>query len=323
MKIDKFVLSMLVAVLLSFLAPWLGAKNSPLHLSLVTKWGVALVFFLHGANLSFDAIKSGASNWRLHLFIQSCTFILYPLIGFAFFYLAKDFVSFPVRLGFFYLCALSSTISSSVTLTGIGKGNVAGAVFDATISGILGIFITPFLVSIIMQDANLGHFDIKNAIFDVAKTLLLPFVLGQIFRPIILKPITKHKKIIGFVDKSVLVLIVFVAFCNANYDKIWAKIAPVEIIIILISIISLLAFVLFVTIEAAKIFGFSHQDKVAGVFCGVTKSLANGAPIAAILFASSPYLGIILIPIMIYHQSQLIACSILAGKWGKNHSISN
>ncbi len=323
MKIDKFVLSMLLAVIISFIVPWLGAKSSPLHLDIATKWGVALVFFLHGANLSFDAIKAGTANWRLHLFVQSCTFIFYPIIGFLFFFLTKDLISFPVRLGFFYLCALSSTISSSVTLTGIGKGNVAGAVFDATISGILGIFITPLLVSFIMSDTNLGHFDIKEAIFDIAKTLLLPFILGQIARPVIINTINKYKKLIGFVDKSVLVLIVFVAFCNANYDKIWGKIAPFEIIIIIASVVSLLAFMLFATIKSTQILGFSHEDKVAGVFCGLTKSLANGAPIAAILFANSPYLGIILIPIMIYHQSQLIACSIFAGKWGKEKSIPN
>jgi solute carrier family 10 (sodium/bile acid cotransporter), member 7 len=317
MKIDKFVLSMLLAILVSFFIPWLGAKNSPLHLGLVTKWGVALVFFLHGANLSFKAISQGAANFRLHIFIQGTTFIIYPIIGFLIYFGLAGILSDTIRLGLFYLCALSSTISSSVTMTAIGKGNVAGAVFDASISGILGMIITPFLVSIILTGKEIGHFNLGQAMIDIAKTLLLPFVIGHFSRPILKNILINHKKIISLIDKSVIVLIVFVAFCNSNIEKIWTKIPILELGILIITICCLLAFILFFTNKMAKIFGFNHGDKVAGVFCATTKSLANGAPIAAILFAGNPMMGLIILPIMIYHQLQLIICSFLAGKWGK------
>lgn len=315
--IDNFVLAILCAVLISFIFPQLGTKNSPIRLDLIAKYGVTIVFFLHGANLSFDAIAKGAANWKLHIFVQSITFIIFPIIGFIIFFVFKDLLPLSIRLGFFFLCALSSTISSSVTMTAIGKGNVAGAVFDATISGILGMMITPFLMSIIMKSNKIAEFDTFDAMLKISKTLLLPFILGQLLRPLLKNLIEKYRKIVILTDRATILLIVFVAFCNANLEKIWQKSGPIEILFIALIVAIILGFILFFSFKLAKFFGFNHQDMVAGVFASSTKSLANGAPIAAILFAGNPMMGMILLPIMLYHQFQLIACSILAGKWGE------
>lgn len=316
-QIDKFVLSMLLAVLISFIFPVLGSNQSIIRLDIIAKYGVTIVFFLHGANLSFDAIKKGAANWKLHIFVQTITYVIFPIFGFFIFFITQDFLPISIRLGFFFLCALSSTISSSVTMTAIGNGNVAGAVFDATISGILGMMATPFLMSLIMNSNNISQFDTIDAMLKIAKTLLLPFILGQISRPLLKNIISKHKKIVTLTDRTTIVLIVFVAFCNANLDKIWQNTSLSVIFIIAVLVAATLFLILFLTTEAAKFFKFNHQDKVAGVFASSTKSLANGAPIAAILFMGNPNMSMILLPIMFYHQFQLIACSILAGKWGK------
>lgn len=313
--IDKFVLSMIIAVIVSFIVPQIGAKGSPLHLDLATTWGVSLVFFLHGANLSFDAVKAGIGAWKLHLFIQCTTFIIFPIIGFIAFFATSGLIGEDVRLGFFFLCALPSTISSSVAMTALGKGNVAGAIFDATLSGILGMIITPFLISLVAKNAGIGDLPVLASVLDIMKTLLLPFVLGQLLRPLIGKIMSQNKKLITLTDRTVIVMIVFVAFCNSNVSGVWLKFSPILLIGIFIATGALLAFVLSLTRFCAKTFGFNHEDEVAGVFCASKKSLANGAPIAAILFAGNPILGVILLPTMIYHQLQLMVCSILAQRY--------
>lgn len=313
-KLDGFVISMIIAVLFSFIFPQIGAKGSPLHLDLVTTLGVSFVFLLHGANLSLDAVKAGIMAWRLHLFVQITTFVIFPIIGFIIYYGGKNIMPEAIRLGFFFLCALPSTISSSVAMTAIGKGNVPGAIFDATLSGVIGMIITPFLVSII-QRANGGHIDVLGAVFEIMETLLLPFAIGQILRPIFKGFLAKYKKIINLTDRSVIILIVFVAFCNSNISGVWQKNSPLTIIGIFILVAIILATVLTLTTITARKLGFNHEDEVAGVFCGSKKSLANGAPIAAILFNGNPMMGAIILPVMIYHQLQLMVCSIIAQKY--------
>ncbi|EGF92663.1 sodium Bile acid symporter family protein [Asticcacaulis biprosthecium C19] len=317
LKLDGFVAAMLGAVVLGLLFPQFGAKGGILHLDIVTKIGIALVFFLHGANLSPHAVKAGAANWRLHLFVHAATFILFPAIGFAVFFGTQGILPSDVRLGFFYLCALPSTISSSVAMTALGKGNVPGAVFDATLSGLIGMVITPLLVSMVAHTATGGQLDVLPAIRDVAITLLLPFLAGQLCRPLLKDRIARHKSWITRADRTVIILIVYAAFCESTKEGIWTDYNPLVIVGILGMVSALLAVVLVTTRFAARALVFPREDEVAAVFCGSKKSLANGAPIAAVLFAGHPAMGMIMLPIMLYHQLQLIVCSILARRYAE------
>jgi solute carrier family 10 (sodium/bile acid cotransporter), member 7 len=316
MKLDGFLLAMLGAVVLAFLVPGWGLPDGPLHLGLVTAIGVAAIFFLHGAALSPAAVKAGAANWRLHLLVHASTFVLFPAIGFALFALTRGVVADEVRLGIFYLCALPSTLSSSVAMTALGRGNVSGAIFDATLSGLLGMVLTPVFVGMVAHTAS-GGIDLLPAIADVAKKLLLPFVLGQLVRPLIGAWIARHKKWISMADRSVIVLIVFSAFCASSAEGIWHRYSLLLIVGIAVTVTLLLFAVLIATTQASRALHFPRADEVAAVFCGSKKSLANGAPIAAVLFGGNPAMGMIMLPLMLYHQIQLIVCSILARRYAQ------
>lgn len=183
-QIDGFIRAMLVMVALALFFPALGASDGPLRLDIVTIVGVSLVFFLHGAALSREKIVEGARNWRLHLFVQSCTFILFPLIGAVILFACKPFIPAELLLGVFYLCALPSTVSSSVAMTAMAKGNVPAAIFNATISGLIGMIATPLLMSFVIQ-ASGADLSVGKALLGVAEQLLLPFVLGQLLRPVL------------------------------------------------------------------------------------------------------------------------------------------
>jgi len=314
MKIDGFLLAILSAVALALIAPQIGTEDGPLHLGMVTTVGIGLVFFLHGAALSPHALKAGAANWRLHLLVHASTFLLFPAIGLLIFQATRGLAAPEVRLGLFYLCALPSTISSSVAMTSLARGNVSGAIFDATLSGLLGMVLTPLLVGLVATRIT-GHLPLLPAILDVLETLLLPFAAGQLLRRWIGGFIGRNKRWTNRVDRAVVVLIVYGAFCSSTASGMWSKYPPLTIFAIAATVVALLAIVLVATTFASRLLGFSPEDEAAAVFCGSKKSLANGAPIALVLFGNNPALGMIMLPIMLYHQAQLMVCSVLARRY--------
>jgi len=318
MKTDGFLIAMIAALVAAFAAPWLGVAGGPLHLPHVTTVGIAIVFFFHGAGLSPKALKAGAANWRLHLVVHATTYGLFPMLGFAIFFSARSWLPEELRLGIFYLCALSSTISSSVAMTALGRGNVAGAAFDATVSGLLGMVLTPLLVGLVASSVT-HPLPLGPAIVDIMQKLLLPFAIGQMARPLFHAFISRHKLWVTRADRVVIILIVYGAFCDATAARIWSRYEPRLIAEIAFVAAALLATALTVTIFSSRAMGLSRSDEVAAVFCGSKKSLANGGPMASVLFGASPTLGVILLPLMLYHQLQLVVCSVLA-RWYANGS---
>lgn len=314
MKIDGFLIAMLCAIGLALLAPQLGAGGGPLHIDALTQVGIAAVFFLHGAELSPKALKDGAANWRLHLFVHASTFVLFPALGFFIFTLGRGVLSDAVRLGVFYLCVLSSTISSSVAMTSLGRGNVPAAVFDATLSGLLGMVLTPLLMGLVSV-SGAHALPLLPAIAGVAIKLLAPFAAGHLLRPVVGALVHRNKRFVTRADRSVIVLIVYGAFCDSTAGGLWSRYGAGTIAEVFVLVGALLALVLTATTLGARALGFSHEDEVTAVFCGSKKSLANGAPIAKVLFGATPEMGMLLLPLMLYHQLQLIVCSVLAKRY--------
>jgi len=314
MKLDLFLVSIACAVLLAFVVPWLGAADGPLHMGLVTDCGVALVFFLHGAAVSPASMRQAVANWPLHALVQASTYVLFPLIGLLVWLGLPHLLSPPLRMGFFFLCVVSSTISSSVAMTAMARGNVAGAIFDATLSGLLGMVLTPLLLSLVMAGGG-DAVPMSSQLSGILIKLMLPFALGQIFRPLLLGLLTRHKALVGKADRVVIVMIVYTAFCDAAAAGLWNRGNALDIVKVLVLCSAVLALVLALTTVASRALGFSREDEIAAVFCGSKKSLANGAPIAKVIFGGTPGLGMILVPLLLYHQLQLLVCTVLARRY--------
>lgn len=313
---DRFVTLMIVSALLGFLLPGLGASDGPLNLGLVTKLGISLVFFLHGANLAPENLIEGVKNWRAHVLIQATTFLVFPIFGLILFFGLSGILPESLRLGFFFLAALPSTISSSVAMTVLARGNVPVAVFNATLSGLLGLVLTPAMISAVTVTGS-AQFSLLDATINIALILLAPFVVGQLMRPLIKGMLAQHKPIVSLLDRGVILLIVFTSFASSTAGGIWTRFSALEFSATVVLVLVLLGLAFGVTIFAARRLNFSREDEAAAVFCGSTKSLANGAPIAQILFAGSPLLGVILLPLMLYHQLQLVGCALLAQRYAK------
>ncbi|MFJ4291198.1 bile acid:sodium symporter family protein [Cupriavidus sp. NPDC089707] len=314
--IDGFVLIMLSAIAIALAAPQIGTGDGPLQLGMVTSLGVALVFFLHGAALSRDKLVAGAKHWRLHVFVQAFTYVVFPVVGALLMLLLRNTLPPDLLLGVFFLCALPSAVSSSVAMTSMARGNVSGAIFNATISGLIGMLVTPLLMGLVISAISSGaSMPLGKALTGVALQLLLPFALGQLLRPLIGNWLAKKKQITNKIDRGVIVLIVYSSFCDATAEGLWHQYQWQTIGAVMLIAAVLLFVVLGITTLTARRLGFSVEDEVTAVFCGSKKSLANGIPMAKILFAGHPALGLLVLPLMVYHQLQLIVCSVIASRY--------
>jgi sodium/bile acid cotransporter 7 len=321
LKPDWFLISMVAATVLAWAFPSPGAAGGWMHPEVVTKAGVALIFFLHGVALSFHALKAGTLRWPLHLLVQSSTFVLFPLLGLMLNFALGDSVAPELKLGLFFLCALPSTVSSSVAMTATAHGNVAGAVFNATLSSVLGVFLTPLWVAFVLKSGGASQ-PIGPVILDLIRWLVLPLVAGQLCRPWLGAWAQRNKARIGLVDRGTILLLVYTSFCDSFKQHIWSGHGAGQIWLMVGISGALFALVMVVMARASEALGFSREDRIAAMFCGSKKTLASGVPMAKLIFGAHPGLGLILLPIMIYHPLQLVVCGLLAQRWGRQPASS-
>lgn len=318
LKANWFLFGLVGAALLAWVLPEPGAAGGWMQPELVTKLGVALIFFLHGLTLSFAALRAGALNWRLHLLIQACTFGLFPLLGLGLKALLTGRVAPELILGIFFLCALPSTVSSSIAMTAVARGNVAGAVFNATISSLIGIVLTPLWIAWVMNAAGESR-PVLPVILDLFRWIVLPLVIGQAFRPWLGAFASRHKAQISVVDRLTILLLVYTSFCDSFKAGVWSRNSVGQLLGLVALCGLLFAVVSFLVARVARALRFTREDEIAAVFCGSKKTLASGVPMAKLLFATDPALGVILLPIMVYHSLQLVAGGVLAQHWGREN----
>ncbi|WP_414164442.1 bile acid:sodium symporter family protein [Superficieibacter sp. BNK-5] len=308
--LDPFTLTLVCVVLLASFFPARG--NFVQYFEWLTTAAIALLFFMHGAKLSREAIIAGGSHWRLHLWVMCSTFILFPVLGVLFAWWAPVNVDPQIYTGFLYLCILPATVQSAIAFTSLAGGNVAAAVCSASASSLLGIFLSPLLVGLVMNMH--GAEGSLQQVGKIMLQLLLPFVLGHLSRPLIGDWVARHKKWIGKTDQTSILLVVYSAFSEAVVNGIWHKVGPGSLLFIVIVSLVLLAIVIAVNVFVARKGGFNKADEITIVFCGSKKSLANGIPMANILFPVS-VIGMMVLPLMIFHQIQLMVCAVLARRY--------
>ena len=314
---EWFLLGMLTMVLLATLFPTVGMNGGPLKADTVGKIGTFGIFLFHGMSLSLENLRNSIKSWRLHVVIQCFTFILFPLLFVAlqipFSYL------FPASLvlGFLLLCILPSTLSSSIAMTAIAHGNIPAAIFNASLSSLLGIFLTPLLLTLFLS-ARANSLPMAPAIIDLMLLMLLPFVLGQAGRILITEHIvTKFLSRIYLFDELVVLWLVFNSFSDSVAGGLWMAHGTSTILYTLSGALFILLVILTLTTFFTRKLKFSKENEITAVFCGSKKTLASGIPIGKILFAGHPAIAIIVLPIMFYHQLQLFVCSILANRYAK------
>jgi sodium/bile acid cotransporter 7 len=309
LKVDVYLLLILAMVVAASIVPARGAAAA--GFGWATKLAIGLVFFLHGARLSREAVIGGLTHWRLHLLVLGSTFVLFPLLCLGLVALPAWIAPPALSTGLIFLGCLPSTIQSSIGFTVIARGDVAAAVAAASASNLIGMALTPLLVGLLLH----AHGGVSaNQAWSIVLQLLVPFVAGQALRRWIGGWVKARGRMLSFVDRGSILLVVYTAFSGAVVEGVWSRIGALDLVRLGVLCAALLGVVLWVTMHASRALGFSKEDEIAIVFCGSKKSLASGAPMAGALF-SAGQAGIALLPLMLFHQIQLMACAVLAQRY--------
>ena len=313
-KFDWFLKGMIAVVVLAFVWSQPGAQGGFLHPELLNKLGIALVFFLNGVGLSMASLRQGVVRWNVHVLIQACTFVVFPLLGIAILKLGDGWMSPDLQIGFFYLCALPSTVSSSVALTVAARGNVPVALFNATLSSLIGVVITPMWMAWAMGREG-AQFDVLPVVINLLLWVVLPLVAGQAVRPLLSGWAARHKERIQIVDRLTILMLVYTSFADSVQQGIWTHYGALAVVETIVLTTAIFYTMLGLTGWVSHRLNLPIVDHIAAVLCGSKKTLASGVPMAHLIFGANPALGLILMPIMIYHPLQLAICGVMAQRW--------
>lgn len=310
---DNFTLALVGTVTLASLFPvagaWAGAFEQ------LTTAAISLLFFLHGAKLSREAIVAGITHWRLHLLVLASTFAVFPLLGWMLRPLLQPLVTPDLYLGVLFLCALPATVQSAIAFTAMARGNMPAAICSASGSTLMGIVITPLLVNVLLS-RQAGASDPWSAIGHITLQLFVPFVAGHLLRPKLGKFVFQHAAVLKLVDQGSILLVVFTAFSAAVREGLWQQMPLGSLLGLLVVCAIILTLALAFTTWISRRLGFSKEDEITIVFCGSKKSLASGVPMAKVLFTSH-LVGVIVLPLMLFHQMQLMVCAVLAQRYAR------
>lgn len=314
-RIDSFVIAIIISIIIAYFFPQLGASDSPVPMDLISSLGISFIFFFYGLSLSPQALKDGLKNWKLHISVQASTFLLFPILILPFFPLVKNTSYEILWLAFLFMAALPSTVSSSVVMVSMAKGNLPGAIFNASISGIIGIVLTPLWMLPFIKQTDVA-FNFSAIYFQLITEIVIPLALGLLLRRFLGNWALKHKRTLNKFDKTIILLIIYKSFVQSFEDDIFSSVSLLEMLAMTGLVLILFLLVYSLTGWIGKRLKFSHADQITNQFCGTKKSLVHGTVFSEALFGQTSIVGIILLPLMLYHALQILIISVIATKKG-------
>lgn len=320
--LDWFLLALLLMVGAAYLWPDFGSKASPVPWSTVTTWGVAAIFFLYGLRLSPEKLRAGMRNWRLHVVVQAATFVLFPLLALA----ARPLFAGPAQEvlwpSIFFLCTLPSTVSTSVVMVSIAGGNMPAAIFNASISSLLGILVTPLWVGAVLHTSGTGG-DFGGMILDLSLQVLLPVVLGVLLHRWWGAWAERRKQQLRVFDQVIILLMVYTSFCESFAQGVFRSYGWGEVLGLAAGMVALFLLAYGLITLLSQLLDFTIEDRITAVFCGSKKSLVHGTVLASVLFPGAAATGALLLPLMLYHTLQIMLASSIAQKLGRRPAAAS
>ncbi|MCC9136131.1 bile acid:sodium symporter [Pontibacter silvestris] len=305
---------------LAYLWPSIGIDRAPLSLGDIANYGLSLIFFFYGLRLSPEKLRVGLSSWKLHTVVQLSTFVLFPLLVLPLHAYFKGSSAEMLWLGAFYVAALPSTVSSSVVMVSIAGGNIPAAIFNASVSSILGIFITPLWMGLFLT-ASVEEFNIWQVLGKLILQVLLPVVLGILLNSRWGDFAEQNRKRLRYFDQSIILIIVYTSFCESFARDMFSSYSWVDLTLLGACMVGLFFLMYSLITLISRLMGFNREDKKTAVFCGSKKSLVHGTVMSKVLFPDANIVGIILLPIMVYHALQLLAASMIAQSMARKAGV--
>ncbi|MBB6612539.1 bile acid:sodium symporter [Pontibacter sp. Tf4] len=319
--LDWFLLALLLMIVLAYLWPQVGLKEGPLALGTITDVGVTIIFLFYGLRLSPEKLKAGLSNWRLHMLVQLSTFVLFPVLILLVMQLVNADSSDLLWLGVFYLAALPSTVSSSVVMVSVVGGNMPAAIFNASISSLLGVFITPLWMGVFLTTGD-ATIDTQDVMLKLVLQVLAPVIVGILLHHRLGAWAERNKSRIRFFDQSIILLIVYSSFCESYARDLFGSLSMLHLVELGIGMLVLFFCIFGIITGISRLLGLAREDNITAVFCGSKKSLVHGTVMSKVLFPDANMVGVILLPIMIYHALQLVVASIMAQAWARKEEAT-
>lgn len=318
-KIDGFILGLVLMIVVAYLLPEPVEMGGGKLMDLVISIGVGLIFFFYGLKLSLQEIRAGLKNWKLHLWVQLFTFALFPLLVLLFKPLVQSHLQDQFWLSFYFLAALPSTVSSSVVMVGIAKGNIPAAIFNASISGLIGVIVTPLLMHFFLE---VGDADVFGELYlGLISEVLLPVILGLFLQRYGGGWARRNASYLSKFDKGVILLIVYSSFAESFLSNVFYEIDPLYLVsLILLSILLFYIVLGIIYYIVTYVLRFNRADQITAMFCGSKKSLTHGSVFAKFLFANDPRMGLLMLPLMIYHAFQIFVVTVIAQRMGRRRS---
>lgn len=308
---DVFTTGILTSLLLGIVIPCQG--SGAVFFDRLTNAAIVLLFFLYGVKLSRKSVVEGLLNWRLQSMVFAFTFVFFPIVIPLLRPVLEPMVGASLFMGLVYVACLPSTVQSSIAFTSVAGGNVPAAVCSASVSSLLGVFLTPFLVSLLFSTSGTGAQVGLDTVLKICYQILLPFIAGQLSQPLLRKWVLGHKTLIGWNDKTTIWLVVYTAFSNATSGGYWSQLEATRLGGLVVACLLILCLTFAATWYSSKLLGFKREDCITIVFCGSKKSLAVGAPMMLAIFGTLD--NNLLLPLMVFHQVQLMLCAHLARLW--------
>lgn len=313
---NAFLWLLLLMVFLGWLIPYREDYNAYFNLGAFIDWGIVVIFLLYGLKLNLTEVLKDIRNWRLHVLVQMATFVIFPLLVLPFYKLAEGSDLYVLWLSVYFLACLPSTVSSSVVMVSIARGNVPSAIFNASVSGLIGILATPLLMHPFMEGGSGGDVDQMAIVQQLLLKVLLPIVLGLLLNPLCKKLIAKYGKLIGKFDRLIILLIVYESFSLAFVNKVFSSVPLVMFVVIAVAVVGLFFIVYYLLQWVCAKLSFNREDTITTTFCGSKKSLVHGSLFMMVLGVPDDNKVLFLLPIMLYHSFQLFYVSFLANKLG-------
>lgn len=310
MKYNGFIATLLVAILVAWIFP---QGNDLFPLRTITDVGIGFIFFFYGLKLSPAEFRIGLYNYKVHILIQLSTFLLFPLLVLSFIPFFEEGTSSDLWLALFFLGALPSTVSSSIVMISLAKGNIPTAIFNASLSGLIGVVITPFWMSIFMKDSV--SFEFAEVFQKLFFQVILPLLIGLILQRSFGKWARRNSSRISFFDKSIIVLIVYSSFSSAFSTQLFSTLALPDLLKLNGLVIALFFIVYFGIGQLSKALKLSTDDHITAKFAGTKKSLVHGSVMVKIIFGNSSANALYLLPIMLYHILQLLVIAVFAERY--------
>ncbi|PRD56370.1 bile acid:sodium symporter family protein [Sphingobacterium gobiense] len=314
LNFDSFIIALLCFIIIAYFFPQGYLWQDGQILEWITSVGVSLIFFFYGLKLSFQQLKTGLSNWKLHLLVQGATFVLFPLLVLPFYPLMQSELQHDFWLSFFFLAALPSTVSSSVVMVSIARGNIPAAIFNASISGLIGVVITPLWMQFFLSFEEVDV--VGDVYWGLIKEIIIPVIAGLVLQPYFGKWASTYNRQLGIFDKSIILLIVYSSFAESFVSGVFESTGKLYLLWIFVGVVVVFLLLYGMIYLLSKyVFKFNREDQITALFCGSKKSLTHGSVFGKFLFAHSPSAGLYFLPLMIFHAFQILIVTVIAQRY--------